>query len=70
MHPAYQESKHLNENLCCFAVAISIECLNEVSLCNSNIYIKFQTINSDSNIVPDNYASSKLAFVHHPVILG
>lgn len=38
MHPAYQESKHLNENLCCFAVAISIECLNEVSLCNSNIY--------------------------------
>lgn len=55
MYPAFQESKRLNENLCCFVIAISI---------------KFQTINSDSNIVPDNYASSKLAFVHHPVILG
>lgn len=39
MYPAFQESKRLNENLCCFAVAISI---------------KFQTNNSDSNIVPDN----------------
>lgn len=61
MYPAFQESKRLNENLCCFAVAISIECLNE-NLCRFviAISIKFQTNNSDS----------KLAFVHHPVILG